>query len=410
MYSTLSFNNKKSKRYIDPNGFLCVKQNPLAKAGVFEYTGKSLGISGVEQDKIYKVFRPFDELVKSIKGLEGAPIVLHHHWVDGTHRNPEIMGTIAGEVTAKEPYLYGDIKIINDEARRAIETRAAYEISPGYQCSFTYAPGEYEGEAYDFVAYNIRYNHVALVDVGRSGHDLRILDSKEDGVGEAPEEIKETEEKKESVMTKKLKDEAVEVIKDDDAKVITDSDLVEKEDEKKEEVVTEEDVIIEDDDELEEEENEDEAIEDEDDVIEEEKKDVKVADDEDDKTCKKIDNVKVQDAVDEALRKYKKEHARALKAVADVKRVTGKSVKIYDDNGDIFNAKKVYILGCERLGMSELVKAGYDPQSLFVGAKFMIDKVKRNTDNNSVENVRVMDAKHSDDTIESLFKNVLRRG
>ena len=166
-----------SQRYEDANGFLCIKHNPIAKAGVFEYLGESLGMTGNDARRIYKVYRPFDELVKTAKEFEGMPITLDHHWVEGDHTNPTVMGIISGRVTAEEPYLYADIKIINDEARKAIESGEMRELSPGYTSQFEEENGEYNGEEYSFKQFDMHYNHLALVDVGRSGPDLKIMDS-----------------------------------------------------------------------------------------------------------------------------------------------------------------------------------------------------------------------------------------
>ena len=166
-----------SQRYEDANGFLCIKHNPIAKAGVFEYLGESLGMTGNNAKRIYKVYRPFDELVKTAKEFEGIPITLDHHWVEGDHTNPTVMGIISGGVTAEEPYLYADIKIINDEARKAIESGEMRELSPGYTSQFEEENGEYNGEEYSFKQFDMHYNHLALVDVGRSGPDLKIMDN-----------------------------------------------------------------------------------------------------------------------------------------------------------------------------------------------------------------------------------------
>ena len=166
-----------SQRYEDTNGFLCIRHNPIAKAGVFEYLGKNLGMTGRNADKIVKVYRPFDELVKTAKEFEGMPITLDHHWVEGDHTNPTVMGIISGKVTAEEPYLYADIKIINDEARKAIESGEMRELSPGYTSQFEEENGEYNGEEYHFKQFDMHYNHLALVDVGRSGPDLKIVDA-----------------------------------------------------------------------------------------------------------------------------------------------------------------------------------------------------------------------------------------
>ena len=171
-----------SQRYEDSNGFLCIRHNPIAKAGVFEYLGESLGMTGNDAKRIYKVYRPFDELKKTAKDFEGMPITLDHHWVEGDHRNPTVMGIISGKVTAEEPYLYADIKIINDEASKAIDSGVMRELSPGYTSDFIEEQGVFNGEDYGYRQMDMHYNHLALVEVGRSGPDLRIIDADKNNI------------------------------------------------------------------------------------------------------------------------------------------------------------------------------------------------------------------------------------
>jgi uncharacterized protein len=52
------------------------------------------------------------------------------------------------------------------------------ELSCGYTCDLDPTPGEYLGQRYDVVQRNIRGNHVAVVDRGRAGPEVRLrLDS-----------------------------------------------------------------------------------------------------------------------------------------------------------------------------------------------------------------------------------------
>jgi uncharacterized protein len=52
------------------------------------------------------------------------------------------------------------------------------ELSCGYTCDLDPTPGEFQGQRYDCVQRNIRGNHVAVVDRGRAGPEVRLrLDS-----------------------------------------------------------------------------------------------------------------------------------------------------------------------------------------------------------------------------------------
>jgi hypothetical protein len=54
------------------------------------------------------------------------------------------------------------------------------EVSCGYHCDVDETPGEFEGQRYDRVQRNIRYNHVAVVERGRAGDAKLRLDSNDD--------------------------------------------------------------------------------------------------------------------------------------------------------------------------------------------------------------------------------------
>lgn len=167
----------KSNRYFDENGYLVIKDNKIAKAGVFDYLGRE--ISDELQDReIYKVCRPWAELEKTAKDFEGMPVKLGHEWVEPEKRDLKV-GAISGEVRLEEPYLIADIKIYDKDAIEAITGRNIVELSPGYTAKYAAESGEYAGEQYDFMQQDIKYNHLAIVENGRSGKDVKINDSLE---------------------------------------------------------------------------------------------------------------------------------------------------------------------------------------------------------------------------------------
>lgn len=164
----------KSNRYFDENGYLVIKDNKIAKAGVFDYLGRE--ISDELQDReIYKVCRPWAELEKTAKDFEGMPVKLGHEWVEPSKRDLRV-GAISGEVRLEEPYLIADIKIYDKDAIEAITGRNIVELSPGYTAKYAAESGEYAGEQYDFMQQDIKYNHLAIVENGRSGKEVKIND------------------------------------------------------------------------------------------------------------------------------------------------------------------------------------------------------------------------------------------
>lgn len=168
--------DSKSNRYFDENGYLVIKDNKIAKAGVFEYLGREISDSLIETE-IYKVYRPWEELEKTAKDFEGMPVKLGHEWVEPEKRDLKV-GAISGEVKLEEPYLIADIKIYDKDAIEEITNKGMVDLSPGYRAHYKQESGEYNGEKYDFKQEDIKYNHLAIVENGRSGKEVKINDEK----------------------------------------------------------------------------------------------------------------------------------------------------------------------------------------------------------------------------------------
>ena len=166
--------DSKSNRYFDENGYLVIKDNKIAKAGVFEYLGREISDS-LPETEIYKVYRPWEELEKSAKDFEGMPLKYGHEWVQPEKRDIKI-GAVSGEVKLEEPYLIADIKIYDKDAIEEITNKGIVDLSPGYRAHYKQESGEYNGEKYEFKQQDIKYNHLAIVENGRSGKDVKIND------------------------------------------------------------------------------------------------------------------------------------------------------------------------------------------------------------------------------------------
>lgn len=168
-----------TKRTYDNNGWLEVKDNPISKAGVFDYLGAEIGAP--EPDRIYKVFRPPEELAseETIKSFRLTPFIVDHEML-GKNATPAekkgIQGVIGENVYYDHPYLRGNIKIFSDAALSDIGS-GKIDLSPGYRSRYDFgSPGVYEGEAYEVVQRHLRGNHLALVDEGRTGADVAVQD------------------------------------------------------------------------------------------------------------------------------------------------------------------------------------------------------------------------------------------
>ena len=161
----------------DENGFLIIKDNPIAKAGVFDYLGSEVNPQ-LSPNEIVKVCRTFKDLEAKKNYFKGKPIKLTHKWVGKDGEANEADGAIIGEVGAQEPYLKADLVIYNPKLIELIESGEIVELSPAYEAKLIESSGAYNGEPFTYKQELLSVNHLAVVETGRSGSDLKIQDSK----------------------------------------------------------------------------------------------------------------------------------------------------------------------------------------------------------------------------------------
>lgn len=165
-----------SQRIYDNNGWLFIPKNPISKAGVFPYLGSEIGAP--EPTRVYNVLRSPEELEKSAETFRLIPIIDEHELLGsiGTSTDERPPAGSTGEnVYYEHPYLYSSIKITSDALQKQI-ARGKIELSPAYTCDWIPEQGEYEGERYDYVQKIKHGNHLALVEKGRTGRDVAVLD------------------------------------------------------------------------------------------------------------------------------------------------------------------------------------------------------------------------------------------
>lgn len=171
------------KKEIDHNDYWYIKDNPLSKVGVFPYLGRTIS-DELEPDKIYQVLRPEEELSNddTLNSFKLVPIVDDHTML-GTKPGMQpaeekgVHGVIGDDVYYKDGIIYGDLKIFSETLKEEIEN-GKKELSMGYFCDYELKEGEFDGIPYQAIQRNLKINHVALVDEGRMGADVRVLDHK----------------------------------------------------------------------------------------------------------------------------------------------------------------------------------------------------------------------------------------
>lgn len=176
-----NFELNSSNRVIDElTGKMRVSNCHITKADVNDYMGFEIPYYqelGLDPNKIYAVYRPFEELEKAIDGFKGAQLFLGHHPTTATELNrDDWVGSIGTDVIANEPYLDASITVNDQAAIEAINSEAMKELSSAYTYKPVIENGSFNGKPYQIRMTELKPNHVAIVEVGRAGHEVCVAD------------------------------------------------------------------------------------------------------------------------------------------------------------------------------------------------------------------------------------------
>ena len=165
---------------VDSNGYWYIKHNPISKEGVFPYLGHTIS-DDCEPNKIYKVYRPASTLKDSVGSWDNPPkpfIDDHEMLGEGfTAIDDRPVQGIIYNPSFEDGVLYADIAVYSEDLKQNIEN-GKKELSLGYFCKYKKERGVFKGEVYDYVQYDMVGNHIALVDAGRCGSDVKVFDHK----------------------------------------------------------------------------------------------------------------------------------------------------------------------------------------------------------------------------------------
>lgn len=177
--------DRKSLRTFDANGFLHVAMSPISKEAVNEYYGAEIPgwqEAGLDAQRIYKGYRPGEELRKAVATFNGLNILSEHVKDDAEDPPKEfIIGSMGTDANFSAPYLRNSLIIKDAEAIELLnpadpEKAPKREISASYRYDPVFKAGAFNNERYDFIMTNIRGNHIALVEEGRAGSDVVVSD------------------------------------------------------------------------------------------------------------------------------------------------------------------------------------------------------------------------------------------
>lgn len=160
----------------DDKGFLTVPAT-LTRVGVFVYR--------LPDGTIRNEFRPPEEVFNAdtLKSMLGLPVTNDHPTVSVNSQNAKdlTIGWTGDSVEKQADHVGSMVTIMDDSTIKDIQ-KGKQELSCGYTTDLDFKPGIYNGEKYDAVQRNIRYNHVAVVMRGRAGRGARLKLDAEDGI------------------------------------------------------------------------------------------------------------------------------------------------------------------------------------------------------------------------------------
>lgn len=172
------------KARIDKRGYL-IADAYFTRAGVFLYRRAD--------GSIIRELRHPDEVFKKTSMDSLANLVItNDHPAEGlltSSNTKKYFAGYTGDAVTRENLsvngktiasLKGKMIVSDEAAVKDVVDKGKVENSCGYTCDLDFTPGVWEGEPYDAQQKNIEYNHVAIVDRGRAGPEIRIkLDSQD---------------------------------------------------------------------------------------------------------------------------------------------------------------------------------------------------------------------------------------
>lgn len=152
-------------------GFLICRNVPIARIGEQIYLARELMLDGDPERKITVHRYPEDVFDRAtIASFEGKPVTDTHpaDFVDPENFKELSKGHVQN-VRKDGDYIVADL-YINDASLIDKIKNGTREVSCGYVCT-------YEPEGDDYKQTHIRGNHVAVVQMGRAGHEVAIKDA-----------------------------------------------------------------------------------------------------------------------------------------------------------------------------------------------------------------------------------------
>lgn len=174
---------------ITPEGYFVADARVAQANNIQTYYARELGMTDRDPNDVVRVFRPEAEVfaADSLATAVRLPITLDHpsKMVDASNWREFTRGETGDEVLRDGEFMRVPLRVTDAGAVHSVQTDRQ-EFSLGYSTDLKMTPGVHDGQAYDAVATNFRYNHLAACRTARGGPQLRIVDERPALIGDSP--------------------------------------------------------------------------------------------------------------------------------------------------------------------------------------------------------------------------------
>ena len=150
----------------------------VTRCGVFKYLNQDGTIRREARLPEYAFKKESLDSLKMIPVTNNHPTVL----VDATNAKELSVGSTGETINIDGENILTTVTINVQEAINEIENNNKVELSLGYTLDLIEQKGVYNGQEYDCIQTNIKYNHLAVVERGRAGVSRLNFDSFECGM------------------------------------------------------------------------------------------------------------------------------------------------------------------------------------------------------------------------------------
>lgn len=171
---------------ITPEGYFVADALVAQANNVQEYRAYELGLTDRDPQDVVRVFRPEAEVfaADSLATAARLPITLDHPVKDGKSVMVDAgnwqefsRGQTDDQVLRDGQFIRVPLRVTDAAAVASVLTDRQ-EFSLGYDANIVFQAGTHDGQAYDAIATNLRYNHLAACRAARGGPQLRIVDER----------------------------------------------------------------------------------------------------------------------------------------------------------------------------------------------------------------------------------------